>query len=72
MPFDRFQLFGNPFANTGAAIERQIRERWLEEERELEPEFPEAEIDTTQRRAAMTRERLRRLAAGTLVAGRVD
>ncbi|HEY7270716.1 MAG TPA: hypothetical protein VH951_12905 [Dehalococcoidia bacterium] len=61
MPFSRFQLFGNPFDNPAAAVERHIRARMLEEEADLEQEFPEAEIDDRERRAAMTRERMRRL-----------
>ena len=61
MPFSRFQLFGNPFDNPAAAVERHIRARILQDQTSEAAEFPEAEIDDTERRAAMTRERMRRL-----------
>jgi hypothetical protein len=62
MPLSQFPLFGNPFENTAAEIERQIRQRRQAQAVE-EPEFPEAEVDDTIRRAAMARERLRRLSS---------
>jgi hypothetical protein len=61
MSFNRFQLFANPFESNASIIERQIRLRRLESGQEPDAEFPEAEIDDAQRRAAMVRERLRRL-----------
>ncbi len=59
MPFNGFRLF-NPFASTSTTVERQVRQRWFEEAQASAPEFPEAEIDESLRRAAMIRERLRR------------
>ena len=61
MPFSNFPLFGNPFDNPAAMVERQIRLRQLESQEDEDREFPEAEIDDSIRRAAMARERLRRL-----------
>lgn len=61
MPFSPFPRLMNPFENTAAAIERHLRMRRLREDDEAEPEFPEAEIDDSERRAAMVRERMRRL-----------
>ena len=61
MPFSRFPLFGDPFENAAAAVQQQLRLRRLQGQDATEPEFPEPEIDDFERRAAMTRERLRRL-----------
>jgi hypothetical protein len=64
MPFSRFPLFGDPFANAGASVQHQIRLRRRQDEDDAEIEVPSPEIDEIERRAAMTRERLRRLGLG--------
>ena len=64
MPFSNFPLFGNPFDSPASIIERQIRLRLRESQQAEDRDFPEAEIDEALRRAAIARERLRRLGIG--------
>jgi hypothetical protein len=61
VPFTNFPLFANPFDNPAAIVERHLRLRQLESQEQDERDFPEAELDDSIRRAAMARERLRRL-----------
>jgi hypothetical protein len=59
MPFSYFQFNGSQWDEAAELLERRLR-RNQPGQPEREPEFPEAEIDDAERRAAMTRERLRR------------
>jgi hypothetical protein len=59
MPFNYFQLNGSQWEEVAEMLERRFR-RPQPGQTEPAPEFPEAEIDDAERRAAMTRERLRR------------
>lgn len=60
MSFNHFQLYANPWDNTADVIERRLRLARTNGANEPEPEFPEAELDDAQRRAAIARERMRR------------
>ncbi len=60
MSFNHFQFYGNHWEHAADTLERRIRQRQSQESNDLEPEFPEAELDDAIRRAAIIRERIRR------------
>ncbi|HXH21492.1 MAG TPA: hypothetical protein VNN10_05645 [Dehalococcoidia bacterium] len=60
MPFSHFNLYGKPWDAAADLLERTIRIR-MQDEEEPAPELSEAEISEAERRAAIARERMRRL-----------
>jgi hypothetical protein len=60
MSFSHNSLYGNHWEAAAEQLERRIRLRPDVNSEEPAAEFPEAEIGDAERRAAMTRERLRR------------
>jgi hypothetical protein len=61
LPFTHLHLYGNHWDEAADIIERTLRQRMPGPDGEPDREFEEAEISDAERRAAMARERMRRL-----------